>query len=110
VHHNDNFEDAWSGTTAISAFVQGRRNRITISNVGDSRAVLGKRVKINEDTPGKSPADKNNVIYRAYSLSQDQTLYRKQERKRIYLEQLFSNPLMIKKGHNKISSPFTLNF
>lgn len=83
MHHNDNFEDSLSGTTAISAFVQGRRNRITISNVGDSRAVLGKRVKIDEDTPGKSPADKNNPIYRAYSLSQDQTPYRKQERKRI---------------------------
>lgn len=88
MHRNDNFEDALSGTTAISAFIQGRRNRITISNVGDSRAILGKRVNKedkNADNQGNSnsSADQNHVVYRAHSLSQDQTPYRKSERKRI---------------------------
>ncbi len=83
MHHNDNFEDALSGTTAISAFVQGRRNRITISNVGDSRAILGKRIE--KPIEGATAADgtSNPVVYRAQSLSHDQTPYRKSERKRI---------------------------
>lgn len=78
MHNTQDFEDALSGTTAISAYVQGRRNRVTICNVGDSRAVLGKRVK-NEGTD-------DNVLdgrFRALPLSRDQTPYRKNERQRI---------------------------
>ena len=68
LHKNPNIDDSLSGTTAISMYMHGRRNRITISNVGDSRAVLGQRVQGN---------------LKALPLSRDQTPYRKDERKRI---------------------------
>lgn len=82
MHRNKDIEDTLSGTTAISAFFQGNRNRVTISNVGDSRAILGKRV----DTPQgreKTVPFENGAQYRAVPLSQDQTPYRKEERQRI---------------------------
>ena len=41
LYRNQNIDDFLSGTTAISAYFHGRRNRVSISNVGDSRAVLG---------------------------------------------------------------------
>jgi len=69
-------DDRLSGTTAISAFVHGRRNRMTICNVGDSRAVLGKTTDGDAYIQGRTPL-------KAFPLSRDQTPYRKDERARI---------------------------
>ncbi len=69
-------DDRLSGTTAISAFIHGRRNRMTISNVGDSRAVLGKAT-------GSDPFIQGQSELKAYPLSRDHTPYRKDERIRI---------------------------
>ena len=69
-------DDRLSGTTAISAFIHGRRNRVTICNVGDSRAVLGKK-STEENGYGQ------NQALKAFPLSRDQTPYRKDERIRI---------------------------
>ncbi len=80
MHQSRNIDDSLSGTTSISCFMHGRRNRITICNVGDSRAVLGQRVDRNVRRSGRSKAD---VYYRALPLSRDQTPYRRDERKRI---------------------------
>ena len=60
-----------SGTTAISASFHG--NMISVCNVGDSRVILGHRVK---DTNSGE-----NVV--AIPLSRDQTPYRKDERERV---------------------------
>ncbi|OEU16500.1 protein serine/threonine phosphatase 2C [Fragilariopsis cylindrus CCMP1102] len=75
MHQDPHVDDSLSGTTAISAYVHGRRNRLTISNVGDSRAVLGKATQPNGY--GQRQALK------AFPLSRDQTPYRKDERIRI---------------------------
>lgn len=66
---NPNVDDSLSGTTAVSIYFHGRRSRITISNVGDSRAVLGRY--------------ENSKTLKALPLSRDQTPYRKDERARI---------------------------
>ncbi|KAJ8614517.1 hypothetical protein CTAYLR_000793 [Chrysophaeum taylorii] len=60
-------DDQQSGTTAITVYVDGRR--CVISNVGDSRAMLG---SVNEA---------GDVVTRA--LSTDQTPYRRDERERV---------------------------
>lgn len=73
LHRNPTIDDSLSGTTAVSMYMHGRRNRITISNVGDSRAVLG------QETKGKN----GRPALKALPLSRDQTPYRKDERKRI---------------------------
>ena len=70
LHRNASIDDSLSGTTAVSMYLHGRRNRITISNVGDSRAVLG------QDN-GRA------ANLKALPLSRDQTPYRKDERARI---------------------------
>jgi len=72
LHKNTHIDDSLSGTTAISAYIHGKRNRITIANVGDSRAVLGQEVMI-----------QGAKTLKALPLSRDQTPYRKDERKRI---------------------------
>ena len=64
-------DDSLSGTTSISVLFQGRR--ITVSNVGDSRAVLISRMT---DENGRKRA-----VVRA--LSSDHTPYRKDERERV---------------------------
>ena len=69
-------DDRLSGTTSISAYVHGRRNRMTICNVGDSRAVLGKTADSSSFIQGRTPL-------KAFPLSRDQTPYRKDERTRI---------------------------
>jgi len=76
MHRAQNIEDSLSGTTAISAFFHGRRNRITVCNVGDSRAILGKRDESKEATNGSSSL-------KAMPLSRDQTPYRRDERIRV---------------------------
>jgi serine/threonine protein phosphatase PrpC/CRP-like cAMP-binding protein len=70
-----NVDDSLSGTTAISIYFHGRRNRITVSNVGDSRVVIG-QVDV-QDMSVRNPTIK------AFPLSRDQTPYRKDERIRI---------------------------
>ncbi len=79
MHRNEELDDKLSGTTAISCHFNGRKNRITVCNVGDSRAVLGKRVNRNSycDEGGEE------AIYKALPLSRDQTPYRRDERTRI---------------------------
>ena len=42
MHVNQDLDDSLSGTTSISIYLHGKRNRITIANVGDSRAVIGR--------------------------------------------------------------------
>jgi serine/threonine protein phosphatase PrpC/CRP-like cAMP-binding protein len=75
MHVDPSLDDSLSGTTAISAYVHGRRNRLTICNVGDSRAVLGKSVQSN--------GYGQRQTLKAFPLSRDQTPYRKDERIRI---------------------------
>lgn len=70
-------DDSLSGTTAISIYFHGNRNRITVSNLGDSRAVLGQC-----DPTGPS-FHHTSAPLKALPLSRDQTPYRKDERARI---------------------------
>ena len=100
MHDAKEVKDFLSGTTAIS--VGFHAGRITVSNVGDSRAVLGYRVG-SDDLQG-SPAEEEKkeissegesefvdaigVKYEpgsmiAIPLSDDQTPYRKDERRRL---------------------------
>jgi serine/threonine protein phosphatase PrpC/CRP-like cAMP-binding protein len=72
LRNDHSIDDSLSGTTAISLYLHGRRNRMTISNVGDSRAVLGQVDK----RPGARSL-------KALPLSRDQTPYRRDERKRV---------------------------
>jgi serine/threonine protein phosphatase PrpC/CRP-like cAMP-binding protein len=76
MHRAHQLDDSLSGTTSISGYIHGRRNRITVCNVGDSRAVLGYTAKPNEASNGSSGL-------KAVPLSRDQTPYRKDERIRI---------------------------
>jgi serine/threonine protein phosphatase PrpC/CRP-like cAMP-binding protein len=68
MHQDPSLDDSLSGTTAISVYFHGRRNRMTVCNVGDSRAIVGKQ-------EGRS--------LKALPLSRDQTPYRKDERARV---------------------------
>jgi serine/threonine protein phosphatase PrpC/CRP-like cAMP-binding protein len=72
MHRAKDMDDSLSGTTAISAYLHGRRNRITICNVGDSRAILGTK---SDNSP--------NCALKAMPLSRDQTPYRRDERIRV---------------------------
>eukprot|EP01035_Chromulina_nebulosa_P017471 gene17471-23023_t len=65
--HSSSIDDSLSGTTSISVLF--RQNRVYVSNVGDSRAIIGSK-----GTDGR-------II--AKSLSSDQTPYRKDERERV---------------------------
>jgi len=60
-------DDTQSGTTAITMYLSGRE--VTISNVGDSRCMLG------------SVGDDGGIVAKALSL--DQTPYRRDERERV---------------------------
>jgi serine/threonine protein phosphatase PrpC/CRP-like cAMP-binding protein len=75
MHQDKSIDDSLSGTTAISAYVHGRRNRMTFCNVGDSRAVLGKATQSN--------GFGSRQTLKAFPLSRDQTPYRRDERIRI---------------------------
>ena len=66
--HSRGLRDQNSGTTAVCVFVEGKK--LHISNIGDSRAVLGTR----EDGTG---------FIKAVALSDDQTPYRQDERDRV---------------------------
>lgn len=80
LHKNQHIDDSLSGTTAVSAYIHGKRNRITISNVGDSRAVIGQEVRMQSPPGVEAPKS-----LKALALSRDQTPYRKDERQRIKL-------------------------
>ena len=99
---NPNLDDSLSGTTSISVYLHGHRNRITISNVGDSRAVVGRLPTINSNLENRkedggtaamlsrggassSLSTKSTVTttLKAYALSRDQTPHRRDERVRI---------------------------
>lgn len=93
MHEDATVDDKLSGTTAITAgFHMGR---LTVSNVGDSRAVLGHRMSsnrrgLNDDEEEKteigmevSPANGRGRLV-AVPLSSDQTPYRKDERERCH--------------------------
>jgi serine/threonine protein phosphatase PrpC len=67
VHRSHTLDDSLSGTTSILAYLHGRRNPITICNVGDSRAILGQ-------------ADDANGNLKALPLSRGQTPYHRDER------------------------------
>lgn len=85
-------DDSLSGTTAISIYFHGRKNRITVSNLGDSRAVLGQSETAasggNESSACahrtmSSSSTSSSSSLKALPLSRDQTPYRKDERARI---------------------------
>ena len=87
MHVNQDLDDSLSGTTSISIYLHGKRNRITIANVGDSRAVIG---RANSTTVNNSSTNDNSAskkpkegTLKAYALSRDQTPYRRDERVRI---------------------------
>ena len=87
MHVNQDLDDSLSGTTSISIYLHGKRNRITIANVGDSRAVIG---RANSTTMNNSSTNNNSAskkpkegTLKAYALSKDQTPYRRDERVRI---------------------------
>ena len=81
MHTNQNLDDSLSGTTSISLYLHGKRNRISISNVGDSRAVIGRKNKSSAENGGSSN-NKEGSTLKAYALSRDQTPYRRDERVR----------------------------
>ena len=66
MHEQEDFSDTYSGTTSISAIFRGKE--MYVSNIGDSRAIIGER-------QGK------RIVAKALSI--DQTPYRKDERDRI---------------------------
>lgn len=93
-------DDSLSGTTSISVYLHGHRNRITISNVGDSRAVVGRLPTINTNSEISKEDGRNAIMIsrgaassslstsastklKAYALSRDQTPHRRDERVRI---------------------------
>lgn len=67
--HSSQINDSFSGTTSISLYIHDQ-SRITVCNVGDSRAVLGKCT-----TGSASPSS----LLAAVPLSKDQTPYRSDE-------------------------------
>jgi len=80
MHRDSGFDSSLSGTTAVSCYIQGKSNRITICNVGDSRVVLGKQTSTDNSSGAKGSVAQ---MYKAIPLSSDQTPYRLDERKRI---------------------------
>lgn len=102
MHDDKKIKDFLSGTTAIS--VGFHAGRMTVSNVGDSRAILGYRVgtvDFGESSPAEEEkkeisaeandnlVDAEGVKYEPGSivsipLSDDQTPYRKDERERLH--------------------------
>lgn len=81
MHINQNLDDSLSGTTSISMYLHGNRNRITISNVGDSRAVIGRVANAdNKEGAVVPPPGAPSSTLKAFALSRDQTPYRRDER------------------------------
>jgi CRP-like cAMP-binding protein/serine/threonine protein phosphatase PrpC len=77
MHKAHDLDDSLSGTTSIAMYVHGRRNRITVCNVGDSRAIVGQQMQMEGNDGGKGSSN-----LKAMPLSRDQTPYRRDERVR----------------------------
>jgi len=77
IHDSDGVLDAFSGTTSCSALFHS--GRIMISNVGDSRAILGKKV----EGSAIPQAPSTPLPLRAIPLSRDQTPIRRDELERV---------------------------
>lgn len=75
LHASGDIDDSSSGTTSITMYMQGAYNRITICNVGDSRAVLGTKTQATSDGDGVARL-------KAVSLSTDHTPHRSDEAQR----------------------------
>ena len=96
MHVSQDLDDSLSGTTSISVYLHGDRNRITISNVGDSRAVIGRVAETKTEVSTKrrpsmlakskqedsDATSANSTTLKAFALSRDQTPYRRDERVR----------------------------
>jgi serine/threonine protein phosphatase PrpC/CRP-like cAMP-binding protein len=78
MHACQDLDDSLSGTTSISLYLHGNTNKITVSNVGDSRAVIG-RSTASADKEGSSSTTSSSTL-KAFALSRDQTPYRRDER------------------------------
>lgn len=77
MHSCQDLDDTLSGTTSISVYLHGNRNKITVSNVGDSRAVIGRST---DSTSNKEGTSSSSSTLKAFALSRDQTPYRRDER------------------------------
>ena len=90
MHASQEVDDSLSGTTSISVYLHGDRNRITVSNVGDSRAVVGRKAEKENGTTTTTTTDAAETTttltnpgasaLKAFALSRDQTPYRRDER------------------------------
>lgn len=78
MHSQNKFDDTLSGTTSISVYLHGNTNRITVSNVGDSRTIIGRQASEVENGSSSTGG-----ALKAFALSRDQTPYRRDERVRI---------------------------
>mmetsp|Transcript_12280 Transcript_12280/g.26206 ORF Transcript_12280/g.26206 Transcript_12280/m.26206 type:complete len:765 (-) Transcript_12280:235-2529(-) len=86
MHLCQDLDDSLSGTTSISMYLHGNVNRITVSNVGDSRAIIGRCADGSADNSEKKEGGKgmcSGEALKAFALSRDQTPYRRDERIRI---------------------------
>lgn len=80
MHACQDLDDSLSGTTSISVYLHGNRNKITVSNVGDSRAVIGRSTDSMLKKEGASSSSSSTSTLKAFALSRDQTPYRRDER------------------------------
>lgn len=78
MHASQDLDDSLSGTTSISVYLHGNRNKITVSNVGDSRAVIGRST--GSILKKEGPSSSASSTLKAFALSRDQTPYRRDER------------------------------
>eukprot|EP00574_Skeletonema_japonicum_P009982 CAMPEP_0201719612 /NCGR_PEP_ID=MMETSP0593-20130828/4784_1 /ASSEMBLY_ACC=CAM_ASM_000672 /TAXON_ID=267983 /ORGANISM="Skeletonema japonicum, Strain CCMP2506" /LENGTH=740 /DNA_ID=CAMNT_0048210095 /DNA_START=26 /DNA_END=2248 /DNA_ORIENTATION=+ len=81
MHSCKDLDDTLSGTTSISVYLHGNRNKITVSNVGDSRAVIGRSTDSTLKKEGTAlSSSSSSSTLKAFALSRDQTPYRRDER------------------------------
>jgi len=80
MHRQKKFDDTLSGTTSISMYLDGNNKRITVSNVGDSRSVIGRAASVEKEGTANGASTSS---LKAFALSRDQTPYRRDERVRI---------------------------
>eukprot|EP00957_Ditylum_brightwellii_P114452 8726408-Ditylum_brightwellii.AAC.1 len=87
---NVHIDNLLSGTTAVSVYLHGERNCMTVYNVGDSRAILGQMIQGNGNNDGEDNANPssskngNSSSIQAQPLFCDQTPYRHGKRVRIH--------------------------
>lgn len=100
MHADKKIPDTFSGTTCVGAMLYG--NKITISNTGDSRAVLGTtRTQMEEENPAEDDDDVGDII--VTTLSHDQTPYRRDELDRVRLAG--ARVLTIEQVNNNLPEP-----